>query len=263
MSMKRRQRTYAIGLVVLVVIAAGSLYYKNAHLSGAQKNGSITITVPERGSGVFLDNKHKTVTTKADQEVTFKKLDDKVHSILVDTPGAYPWYKAFDLSKDKSPALTSYAVATTLSKIEILTSDPKYQSVKTVVEKAALPSITSKKRSANGNVDLWVDAATNSIHAEWIGDPGTLPRFFCPLGTCSPHLVILNGKTPIRSVDFFKNREDVIIVAIDNSISALELDISPPQNFQPIFLGTAPRFDQPENGILFIESGATLSVVRY
>lgn len=263
MSIQKKQRAYIISLLFLAVVTASALYYKNARVASGSHTASIEITIPDQGSRVFLDNKQKTTTTVKNQKIVFKKLDQRVHNILVDSPGSYPWYKTFDLVKEKFPVLTSYSVSTILSKTDISANDPKYQSIKTVIQKTALPSKTSKKRSADGNVDLWVDATMNSIHAEWIGDKNNLPRFFCPLGICSPTIVVFNSKTTISSADFYKNRADVIIVALDTSISALELDVSPPQNFQPIFTGAAPRFHQPESGILFIESGQTLSIVRY
>ncbi len=257
----KQNRTYVISVLILAAIAGGALYMKG--LGGEPRPGSLEITIPDSGSQVFLDNKKKTTTIALNQKIVFNRLTSRVHTILVNTPGNYPWYKAFDLSKETSSALTSFSIHTDLKSMDVPATDPQFQPIKTLIAKDILPQTTAKKISASGNVALWVDTDSNSVHAEWIRSTSELPSFFCPLGACSPHIIAFNGKAPIRSLDFFKNRDDVIIIAIENTISALELSISPPQNFQPIFTGTSPRFHQPESGILFIESGRTISVLRY
>lgn len=264
MRIEQRKRPY-ITLVALFTAALIVGLWGSGALRGgsAKNNGSIQITIPDSGSRVFLDNKRKNTTTRENETVTFKRLEPRVYTVLVASEGRYPWYKAVDLSKNKKTELASFSIPTNLPSMTVLPTDPKFQSIKTVIDKGALPTATAKRRSPSNTVDIWVEPSSNSIHAEWVGDATALPKSFCPLAACNNHIVIFSGKTPILGLDFYKNRDDAVILAIENSISALELDISPPQNFQPIFTGDTPKFHQPENGILFVESGAVLSVVRY
>ena len=261
MKIPKGQRAYIIIVAILALIALVGLYGKRH--SQDSSSYSIQITVPNAQSRIFLDNKRKLITSAPNQKVVLSGLDSRTYTVLVSKEGEYPWYKAVNLRDNHTISLTTFSVATALPTMTIPKSDPKYQTIKTVIDKAVLPTQNTKRTSASGTVAIWVDPATNSIHAEWIGDAARLPLYFCPLQKCSPHIIFFSAKTPIHSVDFFRNRDDVVIVSVENSISALELDLSPTQNYQPIFTGGAPHFYQPESGILFIESGGDLSVVRY
>ncbi|TSC61602.1 MAG: hypothetical protein G01um101448_817 [Parcubacteria group bacterium Gr01-1014_48] len=264
MRTEQRKQSY-ITIIALFIIALMMGLWSSGALTrhSGPKNASIEITVSDIGSRVFLDNKRKNTTTKENEVVIFKHLESRVYTVLVASEGHYPWYKAVDLTKNQEVEFTPFSVATNLTNMTVPSTDPKFQSIKTVIHKDILPTKTGKRRSANGNVDIWTELSSNSIHAEWVGNAVSLPNFFCPLGACTNHIIIFSGKTPIRSLDFYKNRDDAVILAIENSISVLELDISPPQNFQPIFTGDSPKFHQPESGILFIQSGQAISVVRY
>jgi len=267
MKRARKNRRYAFFVAILLVIAAFSLYTKGYRLSTRgitqTKVGEIRLVVPEKGSAVFLDNKEKLTTGRPNQEVVFKRLENRVYTLLVAQENRFPWYKAVDLSKTNTASLASFSMSKVIPSITVNADEPQYQSIKTVIERGVPATAAAKRRSKSNLVEAWIESGDNSIHAQWLGQPADIPRSFCPLGDCLAHIVIFKGKSPIRSLDFFRDRDDVLIVAIENSISALELDTAPPQNFQPIFTGENPRFEQPEDGILFIQNGPAFAVVRY
>lgn len=111
---------------------------------------------------------------------------------------------------------------------------------------------------------IW-DNKTNSIWLEWLGDKNSIPYYICDIKPCEStnYLIAAFSSSPIKNVDFFPGRRDVVIIAIQNSVFALEIDGRGGRVNQPIYKGKDPVFAVfPDEKKVYILDEGVLSVVN-
>ncbi|MEK7081447.1 MAG: PEGA domain-containing protein [Patescibacteria group bacterium] len=99
-----------------------------------------------------------------------------------------------------------------------------------------------EKVSPRGKVGLWREG--NQILAKWLKSDRSLPYYFCEGNNenCREIIAIFNSASVVRSLDFYPGRDDVVVIAVENGIFAIEIDSRKTQNFQPIYKGVDPYF---------------------
>lgn len=99
-----------------------------------------------------------------------------------------------------------------------------------------------EKVSPRGKVGLWREG--NQILAKWLKSDRSLPYYFCEGNNenCREIVTIFNSASVVRSLDFYPGRDDVVVIAVENGIFAIEIDSRKIQNFQPIYKGVEPYF---------------------
>lgn len=65
------------------------------------------------------------------------------------------------------------------------------------------------------------------------------------------------------ALDFYKDRQDVVVIASGDGIYALEIDSQNIQNFQPIYKGVHPLFVKKDNLTLYVLDNNNLMLVNY
>lgn len=247
----------------LVLILVGVLVY--LYLSGyrvgkdfsVERPVFVEIRVPYSGSEVFYNNSLLKTTTKDDEIVSLSGAKSSDISIIVSKTGFWPYKKDIKLNSNKFE-LEPFMLPMNVTGENITGADPEYERIKQIVTSASLPTIESKKISPNGDIEAWVEGGTLKISS----NSQKLPQYFCENGDCKKEHIVLESKTPIRSLDFYKNRDDVFMVSVDDSVYAIEADSRGVQNFQPIFRGGIPLFAKSDNG-LFIISGDNLLEIKF
>lgn len=67
-------------------------------------------------------------------------------------------------------------------------------------------------------------------------------------------------KEKIKALDYYKNRNDVIVIAVEEGIYALEIT---QENLQPIYKGVNPIFVKKDNDTIYILDNNNLMLVNY
>ena len=70
-------------------------------------------------------------------------------------------------------------------------------------------------------------------------------------------------KSQIKAIDFYKNREDVILMALAEGVYALGVDYETEQNLQPIYKGKNPVFIKKNDSSIYILDNNNLMEVNY
>ncbi|MCK5286095.1 MAG: hypothetical protein KAJ58_02630 [Candidatus Pacebacteria bacterium] len=70
-------------------------------------------------------------------------------------------------------------------------------------------------------------------------------------------------KDQITAIDFYKNREDVVLMALTDGIYALGVDYKTEQNLQPIYKGKSPSFVKKDDNNIYILDNNNLMEVSY
>lgn len=246
--MKTTKRILWIAIIVVLGILAYSFF---------SSKGTITITSPLDNTVVFFDA--VTYKTLSAGESVVIKTEEGTHSVLTARDGYFPWTKEVVVENGKNINLTPFMLSANPSGELITGADPEYDKIASLVRTNSLPIREAPKKSETQNVEIW--AVGNAIYASWIGDVKNAPEYFCTKDPCDPILEVFRGAESIENLDFYKNREDILVFAAGNGVFAIELDPRGTKNFQPIFTGTRPHFYKPGTNSLYVLDGTNLAEI--
>jgi len=117
------------------------------------------------------------------------------------------------------------------------------RAVKTMAEIVARAEISPYEKYDNKREQkLYWDPASNEIFVEWLKNDSRPPYYICAEEPCSSQISIFKSKMPIREIDFFPHRRDLIMISIGNGVYALEIDGRGGRLLQPIYKGKSPDF---------------------
>ncbi len=109
-------------------------------------------------------------------------------------------------------------------------------------EKNMINNPYSVKLSPGKNELIMLNNAKNIIWFDAARDTTTLPYFLFGIKNLNLPVKIFDSKFEIKNIDFFPSRRDVIIVAVNDAIYAIELDGRGGRIIQPIYKGKNPTF---------------------
>lgn len=247
---KKSRTSIWVGVIFLVGIAALFYFsgYRFDNKFGITGTGNVEITSPLEGVVVYIDNAKEKTTSKSDEKVTLSNLKPGVHTVLLSKEGYWPWKKDITILSGVSVKLNPFFVSKTVSGSAITGADPEYDSIMEMVLKNTFSS-ENKLVSPGGLVSISLEEG--AIWAEWLGLKENIPYYFCSDATktsCENKLKILSSKDKIKNIEFYKDRFDLLLIAMGESVSVLELDIKGTQNFQPIYKGKDPSFVKTQYG---------------
>lgn len=219
--------------------------------------GVISITSPLPETVVFLDNvKYRTLDMNETLDMT---VDVGSHTILVSKTGYFPWIKEVQVVEEGKIHLSPFMLLVNPSGQLITEADPEHDKIESLVREAPLPIRESPRKSESQNIEIW--AVGNAIYASWIGKIEDAPEYFCSTTPCDPIISVFDGAEVIDNLEFYKNREDVIMFSAGNGIFAIETDPRGTKNFQPIYTGTRPRFYKNGTDTLYVLDGEELAEI--
>ncbi len=216
---------------------------------------SISILSPSPQSSIFVDGNKKTTTKTANQLVEIGNLSAEVHNVLVAHTDFFPWAKNVSVEHGKTAELRPFLIPLAPQATIVLETNPLYREIKTNIAGDTLPSIRSPKTSADGGVSIWTEDSV--VYAMWQGDKKA------PLSLCESNcdrMMVFASDSPIRSLGFYTNRNDVIVIAVKSGIYAIEINASGIQNFQPLYEGKEPAFFKKGNTYQVIDDRAAFEI---
>ncbi len=258
-----------VGIISIILYKSG--YRLSKHLTPV-KTGAIEITSNETDLKIFLNNREKNLVSK-DGVYSIPKITPGVHSVIVDKKGYWPWTKTFSVVENEIRKLYVFTFPTDGIKTKVLDRNSKeYSYALKKIEDEKLPEMyysanekpddrslrswidefaPDKKISKDQSTALYVEGDT--IYVAWISETDAPPHYFCQENSCKLKMPIIIPNKTIKSVTFYKDRNDVILFASDSAIYAIEVDSEGTQNFQPIYKGDDPYFFEDSEGTLYIK----------
>lgn len=266
--------TVLVGLVALIFYKFG---YRLTKELEPVKVGSIELASNENRSQIFLNNREQQLPLENGRYV-LRKITPGLHSILVSKDGFWPWAKTVAVAPNNTRPL--YAFTFPMEGVTVKTvpaNTPEHgQTLKTLLNyilpelKLGSPplrrdeslsqwlvsNVPSLKLSSDKTTALYVE--DNTAYVAWISETEPPPHYFCLENPCKPTIPVIIPNEPLKTVDFYKNRHDVILFAAGAAIYAIEADREGTQNFQPLYKGTDPYFYQTGSGRLYISDRGAL-----
>ena len=246
---KKKRRTYifAAGIVLaVVVIVIGIANQAGYVLTGGYLVRGATIIVEDSvpGSDVFLDNK-RLGNTGVLGKASFPGIDVGEHTIIVAHESSWPWISTLTTAPGTTYNITPLQVRNeTTAQLLGESTTPTQEEAESVLATYREPSGPAPLvRNEN---KIWIEGT--QIRAR-IGNDVR---------------IVLSSELPIRSLHWFNERDDAIVVSTGENVFALDARDTKEQNFLPIFQGVAPKsMPNPEDlSALFIEDDGQVFLLQ-
>ena len=245
MRTKLPKKYYILALAFFVVVATFIIYNESEYGFSKWKlvkTGAIKVEVDDNEAFIFINNKKSGLSGVSKHIFSFKKLAPGEYSVLVAKSKHWPWHKKIQLEGSETIGLHPFIVPM-IEKAQIIINDTEqHKEILSKIKSVKLPTEQNRIFSPAGTYSVWVDQ--NEIIAE--------------KNDRTKQITVFSGKEKIKWVDFFKNRDDVVMFAFGNSMYVIEFDKNGGQNFQPLYEGTNPRFLKKDFQTLYIYDSNTL-----
>lgn len=241
------------------------------------KVGLIELKSNEAGAQIFFDNREQKIGFKNDGYL-IEDVSPGFHSIMISKEGFWPWTKTIKvaaearrslfsfifsmdglLTKPVVPGTTDFTFATRALRQDIVPQvrpDSGSFNPEDSFNAWLEVNVPDRKISSDKNTVLFTEH--NTIYVGWVSETEPPPHYFCEENPCKLKLPVMVSTEPIKSIDFYKGRGDVIIFTAGATIYAIEVDREGTQNFQPLYKGTDPHFYENDKGVLYIKDGSSI-----
>jgi hypothetical protein len=220
----------AFGLTVLIavsIVAAGVLHTRGYVFTttGVYKGATLTVTNVPADTTIFVNNKQRGIVAKDETTHAVTAIGPGEQDVIVSYKTAWPWVSHFDFALHTAYTLNPILVPRTPEQISITPAMTEYhKNATTLFARTTIPTATHPAVSADGSGLLWADGAT--VYTRAGGEPFTT----------------FSGTSPIRMVAWYLDRNDAVVIATETQVFVIGINPTSPQNFLPIYSGTAPTF---------------------
>lgn len=287
MSLRKRRIYFWVLCILFIFVIPPIMLYTSGYRLGPGftfvETGGMYIYAPEPGSVIYIDGKERHQTSILGRDWFVQDITPGTYTVLIAKDGFWPWIKevkvterqvaeaiAFLIPKEPDIEIIPKTLEEKIGTATTTKNNPEYiealalftekkktnASTNTTPTSATTSLPVPEKFSPYGRVGLTREE--NRILAHWMKNMNNLPNYFCRDTACVSPVVAFSSIIPIRSFDFYPGRDDVLLVAVQDGIFAIEIDARKTQNFQPIYKGTAPDFRFGDIGFI-IQDGETLA----
>lgn len=232
-------------------IAAGVLLFGAVHQAGyvvsgfwIVKGGSVEIYNALPNSPVFIDNRRLGVTDSTGS-FTAHVVRPGTRSVIVSNASAWPWILDVTVLSNELTRTNPLQVPQAAQINPLLSAtDPLHISARN--ELAAYREPTRISPLTRGTTKVWVEGTI--VYAQRGEEVHTIAA----------------SATPIRSLFWYGDRDDAVIMATQNVVAAFDLRKSSIQNYFPIYNGEAPSAapDTIRSNQIFVRDADQLMVIR-
>lgn len=214
-------------LVAVGIVSAGVLHTRGYVFTttGIHKGATLTVINVPADTTIFVNSSQRGTVAKNETSHTVTAIAPGEQDVIVSYKTAWPWVSHFDFATNTSYTLNPILVPRTPEQIKITPDMTEYyKNATTLFARTTLPTATHPVSSADGSALLWADGAT--VYTRAGGQPFTT----------------FSGTTPVRMVAWYLDRNDAVIIATETQVFVIGINPEAPQNFLPIYSGTAPTF---------------------
>jgi len=151
------------------------------------------------------------------------ELENGKHTVVISKNNYWPWMKEIEIIKDNDVVIQPFFIPQNTSGFLIGKEDPEYPQIMSFFQNNLISTSTL----------------------------ASIPKENSLL------------KETAVALDFYKDRQDVVIIASGDGIYGLEIDSKNIQNFQPIYKGIRPLFVKKDNSSLYVLDNDNLMLVNY
>lgn len=248
---KKNKRTKLIWSAVGIIIVLVLLFFARSDETAS----TISIAPPGAPATVYIDRSTVSPITSTTSPATYN-VSPGSKQVLVARDGYWPWSQRVDVPEDETVELRPFLIEE--SGRRVLQTTNEITAALSEAQTQSPPTADAPVMSPSGDIRTYVDSETNII-AQWTAGTSSAPAYFdCHEGTCG---VSVFNQAPVRQIDFYPDRDDVIFFATDTGVYAI--DVNPrdeTQNFQPVVEGVRNPVFTISDGNIFVLSGERITV---
>lgn len=261
MTRKTRKGLFWLSILIFVLIAPPIILYSTGWRITSDfkiaRIGGLFIAVPESGTDVYLDGELKARTRFLQSGIFIQNLTPGNYSVLVAKEGFWPWIKQLSVEESSVVEARALMVPQEVKGETISKKSSEYKTIMALFDHSqnAVRAKATTTFDRRERARIWYDDS-QKIWVEWLRlDP--LPYYLR-----EKKEVIFEARSQIKGISFFPGRDDIILVAIENGVFALEIDGRGTRNFQPIYKGLDPTFVRSGDTIYILDQN-TLSKIEF
>jgi hypothetical protein len=242
---------YVIPIAIVVVIALALVIT----LPDLEGSGELRLHNYTRNTDVYIDGLPVSPSSVRGS-TAYYRTEAGLRSVLASREGHWPWNKEVEVENTSPSEISPFFVEINPQSYLVSRDDDEYQEITSRLEESRLPTRDEPAISSDGKMAAWT--LNNSVVIEWRGSNRNLPSYFCNIDGCLEQLNILSIQSDIKNLDFYRDRHDVLVFAVENGIHAIEADMRSTQNFQPIYSGKDPYFIKNNTNTLFVRDDGVI-----
>lgn len=262
----------ALCVLAFLIVVPAVLMYSNGfridsdfHLT---KTGGLYVSSPLSGAQIFVNNHLEKTTNILQAGLFLQNLKPGQYSVLIAKEGRWPWKKDLNVKEQmvaeaRALMLPMEPEGKVLHREELSPSETeKYDEAIDLLKEIKITAnhATTSPMERFTNHDrqkLWWNKNENKIWVDWLKDDSSRPYYLS-----DNRILILDSVYPIRNADFFPGRRDIIIVAAQNGIFAIEIDGRGGQTLQPIYKGKEPIFTvlKSDNSVYVLDESVLMKI---
>lgn len=254
MTRKTRRHLFWFSVLTFIIIAPPIILYSTGWRLTEdlkiKRIGGLFVAVPESGTDVYLDGELERRTKFFQSGVFIQNLTPGDYAALLAKEGFWPWIKQLPVVESSvvearalmlPQVITGKIVPEDSSEYETVAAF--FETIETATSSDGMHGITLDRRK---RARIWFDDS-QKIWAEWLSD-SPLPYYLT-----EQKEIIFVARSSIKHISFFPKRDDIVLLAIENGVFALEIDGRGTRNFQPVYKGVDPTFIRIENNIYILD----------
>lgn len=247
------------------------------------KTGGIYVYTSESGAEIFVDEELSETTSLFQRGILLKQLSPDQYNIKVSKEGYLDWKKNISVEGEKvaeaypilipnSPKLINIPkqINKTSATTSPLITNPVYtEKLSLFVTKPVIESVTSTSATSTFVESSKVSAEKegNILKISWKGMIDRLPFYFCldKNVSCKSDFIAYTTKSPIGHLEFYPERNDIILLVSGDTLFVVELDRRAPQNIIPLYKSKEKSgldFRIIDNETLVIKEGIVLTELK-
>lgn len=256
-TISRKQIYLGIGIVVAgaLIFALVKFYDLGYRLSlsrGFTAPAQIVISPFTQGSELYLDGE-RIMEAEIDGDTVTLNTSAGLHEVATNRTNYFPWQKTLEVGSGERIVVGPYNIPATTNGAVVATTDAEYRAASQLLAQAKLPTEESPIVSRDGTMEAYVDGQNLYARVKE-GEP---PQSFCTT-SCETMKQVVSLDAEVRGLSFLPGRNDVLLMAVQDGVFAIELDTRGTQNFQVLYRGIRPTFAASPEGLIYLRDNDTI-----
>lgn len=252
----RKYLVLTIVVAFFVVLVVAYLFgYRIGYGVTLERVGTLNLPNLPAGTTVYVDQVSRG-TESATSSMSVSLVSGE-HNVMVSTPGDYPWNDLVSIESGSKTVASPILVPMQPDVTKL--SGSAAQEATARIASTTLPTETSPLTLANGCEHVYV--SNNQVLADAVSVPGCVPPTYLS-ATSSEATIIFSPASSLLAVLPYPNRQDALLIGMNNVLYAVTLDPRSPRFFAPVLGGTAPQFGTLSDGTLVVKNGDVVLSVK-
>lgn len=257
----------ALSFLAFFVLVLPIFYFVTGYRLGQGWNfvetGGLYIGADRSGAEIFVNNNLEKTTNVLQNGVFLQGLKPGKYGVVVAKEKYWPWSKelnveahlvtearSFNILQEPKGRVLKPEDVSALGFSEYDDALALFNAQKEAAKKLATSTSATSTEviSKNSKQKIYLER-NKGLWAEWLGEEKEIPYYFCEKpDKCGNKILVVDSRAPIKNIDFYPGRRDVIIYSTMSGVFATELDGRGGRVAQPIYRGKSPSFALPQAG---------------